>query len=399
MKILLAHNSYQQQGGEDSVVKAEVELLRSHANEVMVYRRNNLEIKRSSLFSSAVSTIWSRRTSDELGLLCDTFQPDIIHAHNTFPLISPSLYWLASKRKIPIVQTLHNFRLLCPQAMFLRKGVACEDCLGKVPWRAVTRRCYHSSALQSALIANMLMTHRAAGTYQNRVSAFIAMNGFCRKKFIAGGLPAERIHIKPNFVEASHTPNWEDRRDGLFIGRLSEEKGIAVLIAAAALLSASNTRAIESLRIKIVGIGPLSPQVGQAFKDDYLALKNREEIFSLLHKTLFLVVPSTCYENFPLVVAEAFSCGVPVIASRHGSLADIVNDGVNGLLFHPGDAADLAGKIAWAQANPEKMQAMGRAAYQEYLAKYSPAVNYRIMTDIYRHALVTQGSRDESQKK
>jgi glycosyltransferase involved in cell wall biosynthesis len=398
MKILLVHNSYQQQGGEDSVVKAEVELLRSHTNEVMVYRRSNQEIKRSSLFSSAVATIWSNRTSDELGLLCDTFQPDIIHAHNTFPLISPSLYWLASKKKIPIVQTLHNFRLLCPQAMFLRKGVACEDCLGKVPWRAVTRRCYHKSALQSALIANMLMTHRTAGTYQNRVSAFIAMNGFCREKFIAGGLPPERIHIKPNFVEASHAPNWEDRRDALFIGRLSEEKGIAVLIAAAALLSASNIRHRESLRIKIVGIGPLSSEVEQAFKDDYLALKNRQEIFDLLHTARFLIVPSTCYENFPLVVAEAFSCGVPVIASRHGSLADIVNDGVNGLLFTPGDAADLAGKIAWAQANPEKLQAMGRAAYQDYLAKYSPGVNYQIMTTIYRHALATQGQRDESPK-
>lgn len=395
MKILLAHNSYQQAGGEDTAVKAEIDLLRSRGDEVIEYRRDNSEITSQPSFLTAISTIWSRRSIDEMELLCKKFQPDIIHAHNTFPLISPSLYWFASAKKIPIVQTLHNFRLLCPQAMFLRDGKVCEDCLGKIPWRAVTRRCYHASALQSAVVTNMLTTHRTIGTYQRRVAAYIAMNHFCREKFIAGGLPSDRIHIKPNFVNPSHTPNWESRRDGLFVGRLSEEKGITTLIEAIQEIMVQKKNMNTSLSVKVVGSGPLSSEVSRAFANDYLAKKKSDEIFSLLHSTLFLVAPSTCYETFGLAAAEAFSCGVPVIASRHGGLAELVTDGVNGLLFTPGDANDLAKKILWAHEHPDQMIEMGRAAYHEYRSKYTPERNYKILMDIYQNAVATNGVQHE----
>lgn len=387
MKILIAHNSYQQRGGEDSVAAAEAELLRNHGHQVELYHRHNREVQDMSRISVAISSVWSQRSVEEIGRLCDSLRPDLIHAHNTFPLISPAIHWLASRRRIPVVQTLHNFRLLCPQAMFLRDQQVCEDCLGKFPWRAVTRKCYRDSTLQSATVATMLLAHRSIGTYQNHVTGYIALSNFSRNKFIASGLPAERIHVKPNFVEPSRAPEWKNREGGIFVGRLSEEKGLDVLIAATMNLQAASKSPSEFPAIKIVGAGPLEESVKNVFKNDYLGFRSPDEVADLLHRSLFLVAPSRCYETFGLAAVEAFSCGVPVIASRHGGLGELVNDGVTGLLFTPGDAADLREKIAWGQTHRDAMMEMGRAAYAEYLKKYTPEMNYQLLIDIYQRAV------------
>lgn len=386
MKILIAHNSYQHQGGEDAVVNAEIDLLRNHGHEVAVYRRHNDEITNMSKLAVVGSTIWSQRTSNEIDELCDRFQPDLIHGHNTFPLISPTLFWTATRRKIPVVQTLHNFRLLCPEAMLLRDGKICEDCIGKLPWRAITHRCYHESAVQSAVTASMLTVHRAIGTYRNQVTAFIALSDFSRDKFIAGGLPAEKIQVKPNFVEAHVKPDWTARDGGLFVGRLSAEKGLDVLIDAERIRQAMPGQEQKKC-VRVIGGGPLEDQVKQALGESYLGFRAPDEVRKLMHASQFLVSPSTCYETFGLVAVEAFSCGVPVIASRHGGLAELVKDGITGLLFTPGDAVDLARKIAWARAHPQQMLKMGQAAYIEYLNKYTPEKNYHMLHTIYREAL------------
>lgn len=182
MKILIAHNAYQHSGGEDAVVDAEIALLRGYGHDVEVYQRHNDELETMPRANAVISAIWSRQSAHEMEHLCEIFQPDLIHAHNTFPLISPSFSWMAARRNIPVVQTLHNFRLLCSQAMFLREGKVCEDCLGKLPWRAVTRKCYRESTIQSAVVASMLATHRAIRTYRERVTRYIALNEFCRTK-------------------------------------------------------------------------------------------------------------------------------------------------------------------------------------------------------------------------
>jgi glycosyltransferase involved in cell wall biosynthesis len=227
MRILLAHNAYQHSGGEDRVVESEIALLRAHGHEVAEYRRHNDEITEMSRPMLAANTLWSRHSGNEVERLIKVFRPDVLHAHNTFPLISPALYWAAERAGVPVVQTLHNFRLMCLNAMFLREGKVCEDCSGRSPWRGAVRKCYRASATQSAVLAGMLVLHRGLGTYRNKVARYIALNDFCRNKFIEGGLPAERIAVKPNFVdwgELSSPPVFgqERARQGvLFVGRLS----------------------------------------------------------------------------------------------------------------------------------------------------------------------------------
>ncbi len=381
MRILIAHNAYQHRGGEDAVVAAEEALLRAHGNETLLYQRHNDELQAMPRMQAAVSAIWSSQSVRELEQQCREFQPDVIHAHNTFPLISPSLYWVAHKLRIPVIQTLHNFRLLCPQAMLLRDGGICEDCVGKLPWRAVTRKCYRDSTLQSAVLGSMLTLHKTIGTFNHKVALYIATNTFCRDKFIAGGLPDERLRVKPHFVDnVSLTPQWEQREGGLFIGRLSPEKGLDVLIDACKQLAAP--------AVRIVGTGPLADRVVPAFGERYLGYRERQEVLQLLGNAAFLVAPSTCYETFGLVGIEAFSCGTPVIASRRGSFGELVTDGVTGLLFEPGDAQDLARKIEWALTHPDAMREMGRAARAEYLSRYTPQRNYQMLMEIYQEAVV-----------
>lgn len=390
MKILFVHNAYQHFGGEDAVVDSEMALLRSRGHALELYTRHNDELHALSPASAALSALWSRRSAHEVNAACDSLQPDLIHVHNTFPLISPSIYWTAARRRIPVVQTLHNFRLLCPQGTFLRNGAVCEDCLGKSPWRAVARKCYRESLPQSAVLVTMLSAHRAAGTYQHQVTRYIALSAFSRDRFIAGGLPAQRLRIKPNFVDAAVQPGWGAREGGLYVGRLSPEKGIGTLLAA--------LRQGGGARIEAIGAGPSEAEVARELGERYLGFRSRDDIMQKMRSASFLIVPSMCLEQLPTTILEAFACGLPVIASRLGALASIVRDGVTGLLFDSGDPADLAGKIAWAAAHGDEMKQMGRAARAEYEAKYTPSINYQMLVEIYEDAIAAvHGERHVAQ--
>lgn len=381
IRILLAHNAYQHKGGEDTVVEAEIALLRAHGHAVETYFRSNDDVAGMSSLALARDTLWSPQTSHDLVKQIGRFQPDVIHVHNTFPLISPSLYWAAERAGVPVVQTLHNFRLMCLNGLFLRAGKVCEDCMGHLPWRGVARACYRESHAASAALAGMLALHRGLGTYQNKVARYIALNGFCRDKFIEGGLPAERVVVKPNFVDFA-APEPLARAGLLFVGRLSVEKGVATLAAAMALLPDAALRVAgegpeAGLLDGVAGVARLGSLAGEAVRQE-------------MSRAAALVVPSIWYENFPRTIVEAFACGLPVIASRIGALADIVTDGETGLLFEPGNPRDLADKLAWAQAHPEQMAAMGRTARAQYEAEFSAEVNYRRLMDIYAGVLAGQ---------
>nr|WP_315218243.1 glycosyltransferase [uncultured Duganella sp.] len=380
LHVLLVHNSYRLRGGEDVVAEAETALLRANGVRVSVYRRSNDELAQRSPLAAAASTLWSRQAARDIDGLCVRLRPDLIHFHNTFPLISAAPYWSAARHAIPVVQTLHNFRLLCPQAMLLRQGRVCSDCVGRPPWRAVLHRCYRDSAAQSCVAAAALAAHRVLGSYRHRVHAYIALSRFSRDLYIAGGLPAARLHVKPNFV-ADAGAAAGGRAGGLFVGRLSEEKGVAVLLAAMDRLG------LAAGTLRLAGDGPLGPLVRQAAGAAWLGPLSAEQVRARMRRSLFLVAPSTCLETFGLAAVEAFACGLPVIASGHGGLGELIDDGVTGLLVRPGDAADLARKIGWALDHPEAMAAMGRAARACYLRHYTPQHNFVQLNAIYRSIL------------
>jgi glycosyltransferase involved in cell wall biosynthesis len=277
------------------------------------------------------------------------------------------------------VQTLHNFRLMCLNALFLRDGRVCEDCMGKLPWKGIVNACYRGSYSASVALAGMLALHRGLGTYRNKVSRYIALNTFCRDKFIEGGLPASRIVVKPNFVDwpGESGIHHEHHRGNhfLFVGRLSPEKGVSILADALALLSAS--------KLRVAGDGPDSIIFNGMPGVVLLGGVSSEAVQREMCEAAVLIVPSIWHETFGLVVAEAYAVGLPVIASRIGALTEIVRDGETGLLFTPGDARDLADKMAWAQAHPAEMRRMGRKARLTYERHYTPEKNYQILMDIY----------------
>ena len=378
-RVMVVHNAYQQAGGEDGVVAAELKLLRDHGHEVFEFRRDNQEIQTMKAPRLVAYTLWSASAHDQALTMLRTHRPDVVHVHNTFPLISPSLYWACANAGVPVVQTLHNFRLACPQAMFLRDGKICESCLGKMPWPALLHGCYRGSRAQSAVLFAMLTVHCVAGTYEHKVCRYIALSEFSKNKFIQAGLPGQRIVVKPNFVQ--RVPGAEPvTRDGLlFVGRLSPEKGVEVLAAAC--------KAIGTVRLRVAGTGNAVCHLEGLQGVDLLGGQTAVQVQQEMHGAVALVLPSICFEGFPLTLVEAFSCCVPVIASRIGALAELVEHGVTGLLFTPGNAGELAETMQWATAHPQEMAAMGRNARALYERRYTPEINYRQLMAIYQSAV------------
>lgn len=377
MRVLVAHNAYQQRGGEDSVVDDEVALLRSHGAEVELLRASNDEINGMGRVEVLGRTFWSQPAAAEMRRLCESFRPDVVHVHNSFPLLSPAIHWAAQQSGVPVVQTLHNFRLVCPQAMLLRNGQVCEDCVGRVPWRGAARACYRDSVAQSTVLAGMLMFHRAIGTWQRCVNRFIVLNEAYRKRFVAAGFPAERFVIKQNFVDLP-APDASDRSGVLAVGRLSEEKGW---------LTIAQASAISQVPIDVVGRGPLEGEL-QSYPGLRLngALPARE-VYARMRAATVQVVASVCLEGGPRTLIEGLACGLPAICSAMEPMMEIIQDGVTGLAFPPGDATALAERLTWAQEHPRELLAMGRAARQVYETRYTADRNLAQLLETYQAAI------------
>ncbi len=384
MRVLVAHNAYQQRGGEDSVVDDELALLRGRGAEVELLQMHNDDIAGMGRAELLGRTLWSRSAAEQMSERCRQFQPDVVHVHNSFPLLSPAIHWAAQAAGVPVVQTLHNFRLMCPQAMLLREGKVCEDCVGKLPWRGAVRGCYRGSVAQSSVLAGMLTLHRGLGTWHRRVNRFIALTEFARAKFIEGGLPPARLRVKPNFADLPAT-DAADRRGLLFVGRLSAEKGVDALAAAAVGLPAPVT---------VIGEGPMSDVVAGAEGLDALGAQSPAGVAAAMRRASALVLPSICYENFPRTLVEAFACGLPVIASRLGAMEELVQDGVTGLLFEPGDAGALRECLLWALDHPVDLASMGQRARAVYEANYTAARNHEQLMTIYQEA-IEEGPRHD----
>ncbi len=390
MRIVIVHNFYQQPGGEDEVVRAEIALLRNAGHEVLTYFRHNDEIpaQRFSRFALPITTVWSRHSHKVISGLLREHRPSVVHFHNTFPLISPSAYYAARSLDVPVIQTLHNYRLLCPGANLLRDGRPCEDCVGKaVPLPALKHGCYRESRAASAAVIGMLATHRGIGTYAQVVDRFIALSEFSKSKFVEGGLPGDRIAVKPNCVYPEpefHDTGTDSRDFALFIGRFSEEKGIGTFVDALKLLK-------SEIPVRIVGDGPMAESVKKAV----VQLPNvvvegwakRKKVVELLRAARVVVFPSQCYENFPLTMAEAFSVATPVLCSRLGVHQELVEDGVNGILFTAGDPCDLASKLNSWWERTESLRGIGRTGRLRYQKELTPECNLQQLLEIYRAAM------------
>jgi glycosyltransferase involved in cell wall biosynthesis len=309
----------------------------------------------------------------------------VAHFHNTFPLVSPAGYYAAKAEGVPVVQTLHNYRLLCPNALFFRDGRVCEDCMSKViPWPGVVHKCYRGSRAASGLVTAMLTTHRVLRTWTEMVDAYVALTEFARRKFVEGGLPAEKMVVKPNFVYPDPGPGEGRGGYALFVGRLSPEKGVGTLLAAWERLD-------RPVPLKVVGDGPLREQVVEAPDRrpcvEYLGYRPAEEVHGLMKEASMLVCPSEWYETFGRVAAEAFATATPVIAADIGAIAELVEHGHTGLRFRPGDPEDLAAQVGWFLSHPEEHARMRREARAEFEAKYTAERNHQMMMEIYESAL------------
>lgn len=333
----------------------------------------------------ATQTIWNRRTYHELRSIIQRAQPDVMHCTNTFPLISPAAYTAARKERLPVVQTLRNYRLLCPKATFLRDGSVCEACLGKaIPWPSVLHGCYRDSRSATAVIATMLTTHRLLKTWRRSASLYYSLTHFARSKFIEGGFLADSVVVKPNFIRIDAAPGDGSGGYVLFVGRLSPEKGIDTLLDAW-------TRLPERTSLKIVGDGPLAERVRQAAAGDdrieWMGQKPLDDVLKLIGDAACLVMPSVWYETFGRTIAEAFSRGTPVIVSKMGAMQELVDHGRTGFHFEPGDADDLATTIQQMLGNPTQLARMRREARTEFENKYTAEANYRMLMAIYDRVL------------
>lgn len=386
MKVLQVHNHYRAHGGEDTVMDLERELLISHGHHLERFTASNKELKAS--LRAGVETVWSQPSYRTLRERLRETAPDVLHVHNTFPQLSPSVYWAASAEGVPVVQTLHNYRLTCADASLLRDGEPCELCVGHPPWHGVLHRCYRGSAAASAAIAAMQTTHRALGTFANKVDAYITLTQFARSVMARSGLPEELMHVKPNFVPDTMPQATPERRSQVvFVGRLSKEKGADLLLEAWAKMRKS-----AETRLIVVGDGPERESLEKSFHGlpglEWRGWLSHEEAMREVARSRCLVVPSRAYEGFPMVVVEAMSVGTPVIAPDHAAFPEILPASGAKLLFEPGDPEDLKDKItAASNFGDEEWLQLSRAARETYLDRYTAETNHERLMEVYEAAI------------
>ena len=386
-RILLVHNRYRDRAGEDLSFDADRRLLSESGILFQEYVRDNRDIDEASIGQNikvALGTTWANHARQDVRRLLENFPADVAHFHNTFPLISPAPYWACREAGVPVVQSLRNFRFFCAPGVFFRDGRVCEDCVGKkVTWPAVMHACYGSSRPRSSAVAMMQTAHSFLGTWSSLVDAYVVPSFFMRSKLIECGLPEELIHVRPDVVDdvAQVAPEAKEAW-GLFVGRLTIEKGLLTLLKA--------LRLTPDIRLKVVGTGPLEEQLSEQIRRH--SLQERVEILGsiahaetllLLQRARFLVAPSESYETFGRIVIEAFASRTPVITSGLGALGDAVSHGHTGVRFSPKDERDLAAKLRWVAQNPDEMVRIANNARSLYETSFDRASCLNLLLDAY----------------
>lgn len=385
MHVLMAHNHYLFPGGEDESFRAETRMLRDAGHAVTTYTVHNEQLSTLSGLRQATTTIWSNESYRTVRSLLRTTGANVLHVQNFFPLVSPSIYYAARAEGVPVVQSLRNYRLLCPNGFFYRDGRPCEDCLSKpVQLPGIVHGCYRGSRQASTVVATMNGVHRLAGTWSRMVQVYIALTDFAREKYIEGGWPADRILVKPNFVHPDPGIGGSKRDGMMFVGRLSPEKGVATLLAAWKHLGP------QGVRLRIVGDGPLRSTVEEAASRipgvSYLGPRSNPDMLELVGAAQALIIPSEWYETFGRVAIEAYAKGTPVIASRIGAVAEIVEHTHTGLLYTPGDVQELVGTVQSAVRQPQEWNQIGANARRRFETSYTAEQNCDQLLAIYAQA-------------
>lgn len=386
MKILIVHNRYQQRGGEDAVVASERDLLAGNGIEVETLEENNDDITglKGKLEASISVFTGTKHSNDRVNAMLSGFQPDVVHVHNWFPTVSPSIFWKCHRAGIPVVNTLHNYRLLCVKATFFREGRVCEDCMHTtLRSPGVLHGCYRESRAGSAVATAGMLAHWSAGTWHRAVDKFIALSAFAKQKLVEGGLPESKILVKQNFVDPDPGARSGSSGNYLFVGRLTEEKGVRTLIDC----WKSGT---DLPLLTFVGHGPLEDEVKTAAATmknvEWLGNRNSEEVSELMGSAKALLCPSLWYEAMPRVVIESMAVGTPVIASRIGSYPEMIVDGQSGVLFECGNANNLQHRLRNLEASGS-LTGMRAGARLRYETEYTGSTNLALLLGIYEQVL------------
>ncbi len=385
MKILFIHSFYQVKGGEDLVVEEEKKLLEKNGHVVYTYFKDNSEIKKYNIKEKLLfpfNSLFSFKTLKDLKKIIKEVNPDVAQVYNIFPLISPSVYWILKKKQIPVVQMVNNFRLLCLNGVFLDKKGICEKCKKGNFFHGIFKKCTQEKFAVSFLYAFVTVFIRKY--FLNKIDMFIASNEFVKQKYIEAGFSPKKIKIKPNFIsrnEAEIKAGKIPERYIVFIGRLSKEKGIFTLLNA--------MKYCKSIDLKILGDGPELNNIREFILENELDnvslsgyVSSAEKDF-VLKNAFFLILPSECYENFPLIILEAFRFGIPIIGSNHGAMESLIIENITGLHFKVKDAKDLAKKITKLWKSPELRKKLSGNAKKKVEENYSPEYSYRILQNVY----------------
>jgi len=386
MKILILHNRYKVSGGEESVVASEAQLLKEKGHDVILYELSNSRIAQEMIFKKIflpLRIIWSLSAYRQVRKLLRKQKPDIVHVHNTFFIMSPSVYYACRDERIPVVQTLHNYRFICPLGTLYRQGKICRECLDKGIFSSLKYNCGSKPVFWKMAMLPALKLHYMNNTFKKMIDTYIVLSDFSRVQFERSGFDSGKIKTKPNFISFDPGFSSETKEYALYVGRFSPEKGVDSLVKA--------WEGIDFLPLKIIGRGDCKRlsdyALAHSINVEFLGEKNNDEVFSYLKKAHFLIVPSLCNENFPRIIVEAFACGIPVLASDNGALSVIIKNRQTGMLFNPLDKEDLISKIKFLKENNSMVKKMGENARGEFLANYTADKNYEMLISIYNETL------------
>lgn len=387
----MVHNKYIQRGGEDVVVEEEIKALESKGYNVVKFETTNDDLKNKSKILVALNTIWSFKYNREIKQAINEHKPDLVHVHNTFPKMSPSIYWGIKKMNKPIVQTLHNYRLGCSNGILFKDGEICKKCIEKSLIHSIINKCYRNSFLATLPVTLMLKFHRMIGTFNNKVDKYIVLTSFAAEVTSEIGIKKEKITVKSNFIERNITQkevtDLHLRKEQLiFVGRISQEKGLENLLKAL-----SESKETSQIKLLIVGDGPQKKNLMEKYEHlnlDWVGRKNKEEVLKLVGESKFLIMPSVWYETFGMVLIEAFSVGTPVIAPTHGGFRSIVDNEIDGFLFDIEKEDNLNKSILTSMNLKDyEWEKMSKNSFRKYKDKYTLDSHIRNITKIYNSVL------------